>query len=77
MSRHPQQPVASVAVLLSVVWFVAATAELPRLEHDTAAGSLAVLVVGDWGRKGAYNQTRVATQLKTRQETRRRLYRLA
>ncbi|CAL1392531.1 unnamed protein product [Linum trigynum] len=68
MSRHPQQRVASVAVLLSVVWFVAATAELPRLEHDTvkdgaAGGSLAVLVVGDWGRKGAYNQTRVATQM--------------
>ncbi|CAI0553049.1 unnamed protein product [Linum tenue] len=51
-------------VLSSAVWFMAAAAvaELPRLEHS-GDGSLAVLVVGDWGRKGAYNQTQVATQM--------------
>ncbi|CAI0553048.1 unnamed protein product [Linum tenue] len=60
-------------VLSSAVWFMAAAAvaELPRLEHSGSKyfkagkgdGSLAVLVVGDWGRKGAYNQTQVATQM--------------
>lgn len=41
-----------------------ATAELTRLEHPVAAGApLRLLVVGDWGRKGGYNQTRVAEQV--------------
>ncbi|PON96793.1 Calcineurin-like phosphoesterase domain, apaH type [Trema orientale] len=40
------------------------SAELPRLEHPTKAdGSLSLLVVGDWGRKGAYNQSQVALQM--------------
>jgi tartrate-resistant acid phosphatase type 5 len=44
-----------------------AAAELPRLEHHPAknGGSLSLLVVGDWGRKGAYNQSRVAEQVRT------------
>ncbi|XP_030495746.2 purple acid phosphatase 3 [Cannabis sativa] len=41
-----------------------ATAELPRLQHPTKVdGSLSFLVVGDWGRKGAYNQTQIARQM--------------
>lgn len=41
-----------------------ATAELHRLEHPAKTdGSLSILVVGDWGRKGTYNQTEVAHQV--------------
>ena len=41
-------------------------AELPRLEHPANNdGSLKLLVVGDWGRKGACNQSRVAEQVRS------------
>ncbi|EEC66482.1 hypothetical protein OsI_32568 [Oryza sativa Indica Group] len=48
-----------------------ATAELTRLEHPVVDGApLRLLVVGDWGRKGGYNQTRVAEQMgKVAEET--------
>ncbi|KAF5192993.1 Purple acid phosphatase [Thalictrum thalictroides] len=37
---------------------------LERLQHPAKSdGSLSFLVVGDWGRKGAYNQSRVALQM--------------
>ena len=43
-----------------------AAAELVRLEHLAKNdGSLSLLVVGDWGRKGTYNQSRVAHQVTT------------
>ncbi|XP_075656600.1 purple acid phosphatase 3-like isoform X2 [Castanea sativa] len=46
------------------VCFVPSTAELQRFEHPVKAdGSLSFLVVGDWGRKGLYNQSLVATQM--------------
>ncbi|GMJ13353.1 hypothetical protein like AT1G25230 [Hibiscus trionum] len=39
-------------------------AELPRFEHAAKPdGSLGFLVVGDWGRKGLYNQSHVALQM--------------
>ncbi|XP_021742334.1 purple acid phosphatase 8-like [Chenopodium quinoa] len=39
-------------------------AKLPKFKHATKQdGSLSLLVVGDWGRKGAYNQTLVANQM--------------
>ncbi|KAH1097904.1 hypothetical protein J1N35_014825 [Gossypium stocksii] len=41
-----------------------ANAELERVEHAAKAdGSLSFLVVGDWGRKGLYNQSQVALQI--------------
>ena len=42
-----------------------ADAALPRVEHapTKADGSLAVLAVGDWGRRGQFNQTLVAQQV--------------
>ncbi|KAG0497597.1 hypothetical protein HPP92_002288 [Vanilla planifolia] len=40
------------------------SAELPRFEHPVKCdGSLSFLVVGDWGRKGEFNQTLVAYQM--------------
>ena len=42
-----------------------AVAALPRLAHPAKGdGSLSLLVVGDWGRKGTYNQSRVAVQVR-------------
>ncbi|WVZ51291.1 hypothetical protein U9M48_002447 [Paspalum notatum var. saurae] len=53
------------AVAAAVLLLVApAAAELTRVEHlPKAEGSLAVLAVGDWGRRGQYNQTLVAQQM--------------
>ncbi|CAN0876803.1 Purple acid phosphatase 8 [Linum grandiflorum] len=76
MLRRPQE-VASVkarrsAVCFITVWLilgVSVVAELPRVEHKYSrkekggGGSMAVMVVGDWGRKGDYNQSRVAYQM--------------
>ncbi|KAJ4710155.1 Purple acid phosphatase [Melia azedarach] len=40
------------------------SAKLQRFEHAVKAdGSLSFLVVGDWGRRGGYNQTEVAHQM--------------
>ncbi|CAK7326858.1 unnamed protein product [Dovyalis caffra] len=53
----------TLAVLLGFT-FVLSAAELQRFEHAAKAdGSLRLLVVGDWGRRGAYNQTEVALQM--------------
>ena len=42
-----------------------AAAALPRVEHPARNdGTLSLLVVGDWGRKGTYNQSRVAEQVR-------------
>jgi len=55
--------VAAVAGLL----LAAAAAALPRVEHPPkAGGTLAVLAVGDWGRRGQFNQTLVARQVKVK-----------
>lgn len=44
--------------------FVASMAELERYKHPLKTdGSLRFLVVGDWGRRGLYNQSKVATQV--------------
>ncbi|ONI31897.1 hypothetical protein PRUPE_1G337500 [Prunus persica] len=43
---------------------VGSVAELQRFEHPPKAdGSLSFLVVGDWGRRGLYNQSQVALQM--------------
>lgn len=39
-------------------------AELTQVEHTPKTkGSLAILAVGDWGRRGQFNQTLVAEQV--------------
>lgn len=50
------------------MWWVACfyfvSAEFQRFQHPVKAdGSLSFLVIGDWGRKGAYNQSHVALQV--------------
>jgi tartrate-resistant acid phosphatase type 5 len=44
--------------------FFFTSAELQRFEHPTKIdGSLSFLVLGDWGRRGAFNQSEVAHQV--------------
>ncbi|KAK5839621.1 Purple acid phosphatase 3 -like protein [Gossypium arboreum] len=44
--------------------FMLVSAEFQRFQHPVKAdGSLSFLVIGDWGRKGAYNQSQVALQM--------------
>lgn len=44
--------------------FVSVSAEFQRFEQPVKPdGSLSFLVVGDWGRKGSFNQTKVAHQM--------------
>ncbi|KAB2090056.1 hypothetical protein ES319_A03G101400v1 [Gossypium barbadense] len=44
--------------------FMLVSAEFQRFQHPVKAdGSLSFLVIGDWGRKGAYNQSQVALQV--------------
>lgn len=46
--------------------FPVAMAELHRLEHPVNIdGSISLLVVGDWGRRGTFNQSQVAQQVNT------------
>lgn len=53
------------AFAIPTLLFVPCTfAELQRVEHAPKIdGSMNLLVVGDWGRKGEYNQSQVATQM--------------
>ncbi|KAF7054740.1 hypothetical protein CFC21_062367 [Triticum aestivum] len=59
----------SMAAVLAVLAVAAlrcapAAAELPLVEHPAKNdGSLSLLVIGDWGRNGTYNQSRVADQM--------------
>ena len=46
------------------LWILGTSAELQRFAHPSKSdGSLSFLVLGDWGRKGAYNQSEVAFQV--------------
>nr|AAF60317.1 putative purple acid phosphatase precursor [Phaseolus vulgaris] len=46
------------------VCFLNVSALLQRLEHPVKAdGSLSLVVIGDWGRKGTYNQSEVSAQM--------------
>ncbi|KAL3510334.1 hypothetical protein ACH5RR_029735 [Cinchona calisaya] len=51
-------------ILIYGLCLVFSKAELPRFAHATKSdGSLILLVVGDWGRRGTFNQTEVAIQM--------------
>ncbi|KAE8705419.1 Purple acid phosphatase 3 [Hibiscus syriacus] len=50
--------------LLGLLSVCCCRAELLRFEHEAKPdGSISFLVVGDWGRKGLYNQSHVALQM--------------
>ncbi|KAL6649565.1 hypothetical protein ACP70R_013789 [Stipagrostis hirtigluma subsp. patula] len=56
--------VALVCAVAALLCAPAAAAGLARLEQPAKDdGSLSLLVVGDWGRNGTYNQSRVAEQM--------------
>ncbi|KAK8969651.1 Purple acid phosphatase 7 [Platanthera guangdongensis] len=51
-------------LLLLCFLFSSSFATLPRFQHPVKDGdSLRLLVVGDWGRKGLFNQSQVATAM--------------
>nr|XP_043638580.1 purple acid phosphatase 8-like [Erigeron canadensis] len=52
-------------IFLALYMMAAATAKLQRFDHlpTKADGSLDILVIGDWGRRGLYNQSNVAFQM--------------
>lgn len=51
------------AIALDLCFFYT-SAELERFDHPAKSdGSLSFLVVGDWGRRGAFNQSQVASQV--------------
>ncbi|KAK8486185.1 hypothetical protein V6N11_069138 [Hibiscus sabdariffa] len=53
-----------VSTLIVGLFVVSCMAELRRFEHAAKPdGSMSFLVVGDWGRRGLYNQSHVARQL--------------
>lgn len=53
-----------VTAFTALLFSVTALADLPRLEHSLKDnGSLSLLVIGDWGRNGEYNQSLVAAQM--------------
>ncbi|KAK9115085.1 hypothetical protein Syun_021882 [Stephania yunnanensis] len=53
------------SLLLLIFCFISTTADLQRLRHEPSYNddALNFLVVGDWGRKGQYNQSKVALQM--------------
>ncbi|CAA7400814.1 unnamed protein product [Spirodela intermedia] len=57
-------PVLLLALTAVGLQLLLASAELQRVAHPAKNdGSLSVLVVGDWGRRGGYNQSKVAAQM--------------
>ncbi|KAL5760787.1 hypothetical protein ACOSQ2_019625 [Xanthoceras sorbifolium] len=53
-----------IAIAIWICPAISSMAELQRFYHPTKAdGSLSFLVVGDWGRKGLYNQSQVSFQM--------------
>nr|GEY92106.1 purple acid phosphatase 8-like [Tanacetum cinerariifolium] len=52
-------------VVYTLVTVSSVAAELQRFDHQPTKGdgSLSILVVGDWGRRGLYNQSNVAFQM--------------
>lgn len=66
-SLPPIQSMPLAALLITVLALqlsAAACGELPVVEHPVEPGGpLRLMVVGDWGRKGRYNQSRVAEQV--------------
>ncbi|KAL0336724.1 UNVERIFIED_CONTAM: Purple acid phosphatase 4 [Sesamum radiatum] len=56
--------VTMIFLILGMLLVHGTNAELQRFEHPTKPdGSLTALVIGDWGRKGEYNQSEVAYQM--------------
>ncbi|CAL5354615.1 unnamed protein product [Camellia sinensis] len=60
LSHHLKLTVTLFGLCLASV----AIADLQRFEHPTKAdGSLSVMVIGDWGRRGTHNQSEIALQM--------------
>ncbi|XP_039055830.1 purple acid phosphatase 4-like [Hibiscus syriacus] len=66
-SGFPTKPMLDLSCCLTVAFcafFVPTFAKLTTIEHSVKTdGSLSFLVIGDWGRRGLYNQSEVAFQM--------------
>ncbi|KAM0953102.1 putative Acid phosphatase [Dioscorea sansibarensis] len=64
---HKPQALALVLIVIaeiSLFFSIISNAELQRFRHPMKSGdSLSLLVIGDWGRNGNYNQSQVAAQM--------------
>ncbi|TKY69193.1 Purple acid phosphatase 17 [Spatholobus suberectus] len=57
-------PILRLAAILCIYFVLPTFAKLQRFQHQPKHdGSLKFLVIGDWGRKGLYNQSLVAAQM--------------
>ncbi|XP_054817282.1 purple acid phosphatase 17-like [Prosopis cineraria] len=57
-------PIFLLVIISFGLWVLYASAELQRYAHPSKTDeSLSFLVIGDWGRRGAYNQSEVAFQM--------------
>ncbi|KAL1540212.1 acid phosphatase [Salvia divinorum] len=53
-----------IVVIFVIALIHVSNGDLQRIQHPTKAdGSIQVLVLGDWGRKGAFNQSQLAIQM--------------
>ncbi|KAI0498932.1 hypothetical protein KFK09_019830 [Dendrobium nobile] len=60
----PTSRTASLLLLLLTFLFSSSSSELQKILHPAKDdGSLSLLVVGDWGRKGQFNQSQVAEKM--------------
>ncbi|KAJ0987564.1 hypothetical protein J5N97_005920 [Dioscorea zingiberensis] len=64
MAGHDHKPLVLVLVLMVIFDPSFSSAELQRFHHSTKNDeSLSLLVIGDWGRNGNFNQSQVAAQM--------------
>ncbi|KAJ3674113.1 hypothetical protein LUZ60_006105 [Juncus effusus] len=53
-----------IAILLIAIQYGQSNAELTAIKHlPKNNGNLSILIIGDWGRKGTYNQSKVSYQM--------------
>ncbi|KAJ1399921.1 Metallo-dependent phosphatase-like [Sesbania bispinosa] len=66
MATQRSKPNSASLIFVAILYlcFLTSKAKLQSLQHASKAdGSLSFLVIGDWGRRGAYNQSLVAFQM--------------
>ncbi|KAI3445077.1 hypothetical protein Pfo_001742 [Paulownia fortunei] len=70
MGNKNQQLMMILVIIVEMLLINGINCELQHFQHPTKAdGSLTVLVIGDWGRKGKYNQSQLAYQMGITAET--------
>ncbi|XP_010271254.1 PREDICTED: purple acid phosphatase 8-like [Nelumbo nucifera] len=64
MAAHASIKSMALCLVMTMCLVISSVAELQRFDHPANDdGSLSFLVIGDWGRRGTYNQSEVAVQM--------------